>query len=168
MRSNFRQVLTPKHIMNTLLRWRKEGTKLPSIRTNLSDIFDVENFFNDPLSTFMDGKGFTMVPATNIRETETEFVVEMAAPGMKKKDFHVGIENGVLEVRVEKEEEAKEEKPNFTRREYNYNAFYRAFNLPETVSSEKIKAEYQEGLLKIHLPKVPMATQKLIKEISVM
>ena len=154
--------------MNTLLRWRKEGTKLPYVRTNLNDIFDVDNFFNDPLASLWDGKGFTMVPATNILESDKEFIVEMAAPGMTKKDFHVGIENGLLEIKVEKELEEKEEKFNFTRSEYNFNAFYRAFNLPETVATDKIKAEYQEGILKVHIPKVPTATQKLIKEISVM
>ncbi len=154
--------------MNTLLRWRKEGTKFPAIRTNLFDVFNVENFFNDSLSSVFDGRGFTMVPATNIRETENEYLVEMAAPGMKKKDFKVDIENGVLEIQVEKEEETKEEKATFTRREYNFSTFYRAFNLPETVNPEKIKAEYLEGVLKVHIPKVPTATQKLIKEISVM
>jgi HSP20 family protein len=153
--------------MNSLLRWRKEGTRFPTIRTNLSDFFDVENFFNDPFSSLWDGKGFTMVPATNIRETDKEFLIELAAPGMKKKDFHVGMVNGMLEIKVEKEEETKEEQTTFTRREYNFNTFCRAFTLPENVTPDKIKAEYMDGVLKVHLPKVPVATQKLIKEISV-
>lgn len=148
----------------------RSGELMPSWRSNLSELFDFDRFFLDqPFSNFpaMDTLRVSRIPATNIRESENEFILELAAPGMKKKDFHVDIDNGMLEIKVEKEEEIKKEEPRFTRREYNYNAFYRSFTLPETVDGEKIKAEYEEGVLKIHLPKLPDAKKRPVKEITV-
>lgn len=153
----------------SLLRRNRNGGLIPSLQSELSELFDTDNFFRRPLweSSLWDGKGLTKVPAANIHETDNEFVIELAAPGMNKKDFEVDIDNNVLEIKVEKEERSKEDKPQYTRREYDYTAFYRAFNLPETVQSEKIKAEYKDGLLKIVLPKVAEAKKKPVKEIAV-
>ena len=148
----------------------KSGELLPSLRSDLSELFDFDRFFMDqPFSNFlsMDTRRVARIPATNTRESDDEFILELAAPGMKKKDFHVDIDNGMLEIKVEKEEEFKTEEPKFTRREYNYNAFYRSFTLPETVDGEKINAEYEEGILKIHLPKLPGAKKRPVKEITV-
>ncbi len=139
------------------------------MRSEFSELFDFDRFFDQPLMNFpyAETGRFSRMPATNIKELDDEFIVELAAPGLKKKDFHVDIDNGMLEIKVEKEEESKEEKELFTRREYSYNAFYRAFNLPETVDGNKIKAEYEEGILKVHLPKTPDAKKKPVKEIAV-
>ena len=147
----------------------RRGGLLPTLKSDFSELFDFDRFFDQPIMNFpfTEAARFSRIPATNIVETDSEFTVELAAPGMKKKDFHVDIDNGMLEIKVEKEEETKKEEAKFTRREYNYNAFYRAFNLPETVDGDKIKAEYEEGILKVHLPKTPEAKKKPIKEIAV-
>jgi len=146
---------------------RREGF-LPSLRSDLQEFFDVDRFFNEPSFDlpFWDGRRYAMVPATNIFENKDEFVVEVAAPGLAKKDFHLDIDNNVLEIKVEKEKETKEEKKDYTRKEYDYSGFVRFFTLPETVKTEKIKAEYENGILMVHLPKVP-EVKKAVKEIPV-
>ncbi|NJW51660.1 Hsp20/alpha crystallin family protein [Salinimicrobium oceani] len=97
----------------------------------------------------------TSVPAVNISETDDEFSLEVAAPGKTKKDFNLELDNGVLTISSEdkREEEKKDSNGRFTRREFSYSSFKRAFSLPESVDSEKISAEYKEGVLKIKLPK---------------
>ena len=88
--------------------------------------------------------------AVNIKENDKEFIVELAAPGMNKKDFHIDIDNKMLEIKVEREEEKVEKETDYTRKEYDYSSFYRAFDLPENVKEDKIKAEYNNGILKVH------------------
>jgi len=92
-------------------------------------------------------------PAVNIRENERDFEVEIAVPGKKKEDFNIEVDNNVLTVSLEykKEEEVKED--NYTRREFSFNSFKRAFTLPETVNEEKINASYTDGILRFTLPK---------------
>lgn len=97
----------------------------------------------------------TSVPAVNIAENDDAFTLELAAPGMSKKDFNLELDNGVLTISSEqkKEDEKKENGGRFTRREFSYSSFKRAFSLPETVDTEKISAKYNEGVLVIELPK---------------
>ncbi|MCC8360492.1 Hsp20/alpha crystallin family protein [Salinimicrobium sediminilitoris] len=97
----------------------------------------------------------TSVPAVNISEDDDAFHLELAAPGMTKKDFNLELDNGVLTIssEVRKEDEKKENGGRFTRREFSYSSFKRAFSLPETADPEKISAQYKEGVLKIELPK---------------
>lgn len=149
---------------------KKAGTNkwIPTLRNNLSDVFDLDHLFDKSLiDTLGNGKHFSRIPATNILEKDKEYIVEVAAPGMKKEDFHVNLDNQLLEIKVEKEEESKEENENYTRKEYDYTSFYRSFDIPESIKSEKIKAEYLNGVLKIHLPKVMNGKKKSVKEIIV-
>lgn len=97
----------------------------------------------------------TSVPAVNVSEDDDNFTLEVAAPGMTKKDFNLELDNGVLTISSEqkKEDEKKDSNGRFTRREFSYSSFKRAFSLPETVDPEKISANYKEGVLKINLPK---------------
>lgn len=97
----------------------------------------------------------TSVPAVNISENDDAFTLEVAAPGKTKKDFNLELDNGVLTISSEekKENETRENGGRFTRREFSYSSFKRAFSLPETVDPEKISAQYNEGVLKIALPK---------------
>lgn len=109
------------------------------------------------------------VPAVNIKETENEFEIELAAPGMKKEDFKINLDHNLLTISSEhkSENESKDEKGNYTRREFNYQSFSRAFTLPETVNADKIDASYKDGVLKIHLPKKEEAKPKPVKLIEV-
>ncbi len=154
--------------MKTLKRYGEENL-FPTFNSNLNDLFDMP-FFNSPFfdtSSMWKDRSLSRVPATNISETDKEFIVELAAPGMNKNDFHVDVDNNLLEIKVEKEEKANIEKAQYTRREYDYSAFYRSFNLPETIQADNIKAEYENGILRVHLPKAEIAKKKPIKEISI-
>jgi HSP20 family protein len=118
----------------------------------------------------LDGEAFNLakrVPSVNITENDKEFRIEMAAPGLDKKDFKVEVENGLLCISSEKEEETTEEKKNYTRREYSFNSFSRSFTLPENSLPEKINASYQNGILSIVLPKKEVSVLKTAKEIQV-
>lgn len=97
----------------------------------------------------------TSVPAVNIAENGDAFSLEVAAPGKSKGDFNLELDNGVLTISSEekKENETRENGGRFTRREFSYSSFKRAFSLPETVDPEKISAQYNDGVLKIDLPK---------------
>ena len=97
----------------------------------------------------------TSIPAVNIQETEDNFSVEVAAPGKTKEDFNIELDNDVLTISSEekKEEETTDKKGRYTRKEFSYTNFKRAFSLPETVDSEKISAVYNSGVLEITLPK---------------
>jgi len=122
------------------------------------DFFDMEDFFDnrgwvrDMLpDNFWNSK--RSEPALNIKETNDHFEIELAAPGFEKKDFEVTIENGCLNITAEKSQ-SKEEKDNkFTRREFSYNSFERALQLPENIKQEEIKAAYKDGILSFNLVK---------------
>lgn len=97
----------------------------------------------------------TSIPAVNIWENEDSFMVAVAAPGKAKEDFNIELNNEVLTISSEekKENEASENKGRFTRKEFSYSTFKRAFSLPDSVNSEKISASYNNGVLEINLPK---------------
>ena len=105
------------------------------------------------------------LPAVNIQEDDKQFTLEMAAPGMKKDDFKINLDNNLLTISKEEKEEKEEKKENYTRREFVYNSFSRSFRLPKTIEVDKIKADYKNGILKMTLPKDAKA--KLTREISV-
>ena len=97
----------------------------------------------------------TSIPAVNIMESEDSFNVEVAAPGMAKDDFNIELDNDVLTISSEekKEEESSDKNGRFTRKEFSYRSFKRAFSLPDSVDSSKISASYNNGVLEIALPK---------------
>lgn len=132
----------------------------------------LDRFFNDDLMdwNFSNFAGSNSnMPAVNVKENDNEFVIEVAAPGMNKEDFRVNIDNDRLTISSEKKEENKdEENENFTRQEFSYQSFQRSFQLPDNVvDSDKIKANYKEGILNVVLPKKEEAKPKPAKEIKI-
>ena len=107
------------------------------------------------------GKG-SSVPSVNIKETANSFEVELAAPGMEKKDFKIELDGNTLSISSEKQlEQEDKDGENYTRKEFSYQSFYRTFHLPkDVVDAEKIKAKYDNGLLKLSIPKREDAKQK--------
>lgn len=97
----------------------------------------------------------TSIPAVNIRENEDSFIVDVAAPGKSKEDFNIELDNDVLTISAEEksEKETTENNGRYTRKEFNYTTFKRAFSLPDTIDSAKISAAYNNGVLEIALPK---------------
>ncbi len=100
------------------------------------------------------------VPAANVKETETEYVLELAIPGRKKEDFNVEIDNDILTISSEVKSEENKEDDGYTRREFTFSSFKRVFSLPETISMDKINATYEDGILKFVLPKKEEALPK--------
>jgi len=110
----------------------------------------------------------TTVPAVNVKETDDEFRIEVAAPGMKKDDFKVNLEDNLLTVSSEHKEETKEEEEKYARREFSYQSFQRTFTVPENmVDGTQIDAKYHDGILQIKLPKLEHAKTKPAREIKV-
>ena len=114
----------------------------------------VDTLFNTTLADVI-GNDFTVThPSVNITDQENHFLMELAAPGLEKADFNISIENDNLVIAVEKKSEKEEtEKGKFTRREFNYSAFKRSFFLDEKINREGISASYENGVLRITLPK---------------
>ena len=104
-------------------------------------------------------------PAANILEEEKQFSIELAAPGLKKDDFKINIENHLLTISKEEKEENNEANDNFSRKEFAFNSFSRSFRLPKVILVDKIKADYKDGILRIALPKDEKI--KLTHEVSV-
>lgn len=104
------------------------------------------------------------VPAANILEEEDAFVVELAAPGLKKEDFNLAVEDDLLTISV-KLEKTKEDLA-YKRREFSSYSFSRSFRLGDVVNQDEISGTYTDGILRISLPKVPEAKQKLRREIA--
>lgn len=115
-----------------------------------------DDFFK-PWNEWFDNGGFPTrmltMPAVNVSEDPDHYTVSLAAPGLKKSDFQIDIEGNMLNISSETEErkEVKEEK--YTRQEYSYSSFSRSFNLPEDVKQDAIDAVYEDGVLKIRLPR---------------
>jgi len=128
-------------------------------------IFD--DFFKPWNTWFGNGRTIT-VPAVNVIENKDDYKISVAAPGLKKNDFNIDIEGNMLTVSCEKEESKEEKKENFSRTEYNYSSFSRSFTPPEEVIKEKIEAIYEDGILRLILPKTEQAKKAtLSKHISV-
>jgi len=139
----------------TLIRWQH--------RNPISDM--MTNFFDHDLGDFF-GKRFTD-PAANIIESVDSFQLEIAAPGLVKDDFKINLENNILTISAEIEDEKREEGKNYSRKEFYYGSFSRSFTLPKTIDLDKIKADYDNGILKVALPKKEEAKVELKKEIKI-
>ena len=107
------------------------------------------------------------LPAVNIMEGEKDFTLELAVPGQKKEDFNVELDNDVLTISMETQSEVEDKKAEYTRREFRYTSFKRAFTLPESVNQEDIKADYKDGILKFTLPKKEEALPKAKRLIEI-
>lgn len=121
----------------------------------------IDNFLNDDWVKNL-YKKVTAIPAINVIETDSEYDMEMAVPGLTKEDLNVQVDENYLNISMEKktETEHKTEKKNYLRREFSTQQFFRSFELPENVDKEKITAKVENGVLKIALPKMSHAEKK--------
>lgn len=143
---------------------KRTSNLFPEFPTFFDDFFN-RDLFDTRLNSFARGT----VPAVNVKEEDKGFHIEMAAPGLKKEDFKIELENDVLKISAEfNEENNTEEQGQYSRREFRYASFSRSFRLPEnTVDSEKINASYQDGILMIEVPKREEAQPKPARLISI-
>jgi len=121
----------------------------------------VSRFFDDDWNALFDwtnrnfSKTATTLPSVNVKENDNEYILEMAAPGMKRDDFQIKVNNNILTIKSEiKSEHEEEDKDAFTRKEFSYQSFQRSFNLSDdVVDDDNIKAAYEDGILCVTLPK---------------
>ncbi|MGZ3862192.1 MAG: Hsp20/alpha crystallin family protein [Bacteroidia bacterium] len=144
-----------------MTRLKENGTNLfPA----LSDFFETDKWLS-PDKFF---KGFhASLPAANVSETDKSYKIELAIPGFKKEEVKVNLENEILTIEAENKTEKEEKDEKFTRKEFSYGSFSRSFQLPKAANSDKIEAKYENGLLKLQIPKKEEAINKEKKEIKV-
>ena len=120
--------------------------------------FDIDNgFLGRTLS----------VPAVNVIENKDHYCVSIAAPGLKKQDFKIDIEGNMLTISCEKEDHREEKDARYTRKEYNYSSFSRSFTIPDEVRKEKIEAKYEDGILKLTMPRMHAVKPEAVQQIEV-
>ena len=117
----------------------------------------VDEFFNRGIGELVGYDHAFSVPSVNVVENPQNFLLEVAAPGLEKSDFKVSVENGSLNISAKKEKKEEVHDGKYTRREFNYTSFSRSFNLPEGVKPEEVQAVYENGVLKVTLPKKEVA-----------
>src|ERR1700749_4756882 len=130
----------------TLVKFNNKANN--TLMPGFNDVFD--SIFND---TFFSDRMVTRVPAVNISESENNYHVELAAPGLKKEDFKLNLERNQLSIAVEQSSEQQDAQKNYSKREYSYSSFVRSFTLPETADHANIEAAYTDGILRIDIAK---------------
>jgi HSP20 family protein len=148
--------LVKNHNKSSIQRWNN-----PFDRLFRNDFMDLWN--QDVTET---------IPSINITEEKNNYVVEMAAPGLKKEDFNIDVDKDLITISCEKEtettsEDGKDKNGNYTRREYNYSSFSRSFTLPENADGQKIKAKYVDGILKLEIAKNEESNKSRTQKIKV-
>ncbi len=122
---------------------------------NVSSWFD--DIFNEPVL------GHATVPAVDVKETDSEYLMEVELPGLSEKDVDVKLDNNLLTVSSRKDEKKEEKKNGYLIRERRETSFARSFVLPEGIDREKISAEFKNGVLNLSFPKSPTAKPKMIE-----
>ena len=145
-----------------------ETKALTRLSERMPSVFD--DFFK-PWNEWFGNEGFwgrvLNVPAVNISEQKDEYMVSLAAPGMNKADFKIDVDGNLLTISSQKEESKEEADKKFTRKEYSYSSFSRSFTLPDEINTEKIEAKYEDGILKVSLPRKQGAMKPAAKYIAV-
>lgn len=134
---------------------------------NLERSLGFPSFFSDTLERIFSEETISWMPAANIKERAEDFRIDLAVPGMDKKDFNVEVDNTVLTVSGERKEEKMEENEKVSRREFHYGSFRRSFNLPDSANIEKISASYNDGVLSLTIAKREESKLKPKKQISI-
>jgi HSP20 family protein len=139
---------------------------LPTITRRSFRPFYLSNFFDDNFSPVFQNPN-SSVPAVNIREDEKNYSLELAVPGMEKKDLKIDINEDVLTVSSESKNEKEEERDGYKRKEFSYSSFARTFYIPENVNRDKIEASYKDGILTVSLPKQEVDKSKIARQINI-
>lgn len=137
---------------------KRNGNAFPTVPALFDDLFSRE-LFN--WGTGNHSATGTTIPSVNIRETADSYEVEMAAPGMEKQDFKITLTGNLLTISSAKEKNTESQGETYTRREFSYQAFQRSFELPKhVVDDQNINARYENGILRLTIPKKEEAKQK--------
>lgn len=139
---------------------------LPTFTRRSFSPFYMPNFFDDDFLPVLSNRTSSM-PAVNIREDEKSYFLELAVPGIDKKDLKIEINKDVLTISSESKNETEENKDGYRKKEFSYSSFCRSFYIPENADREKIEANYKEGILSVALPKQEEEKNKITREIKI-
>lgn len=126
----------------------------------------LSGLFDDDFFPVMNSRNGSM-PAVNIKESEKTYTLELAVPGMDKKDLKIDINEDVIVISSESKTENEEEKDGYKRKEFSYSSFCRSFYIPENVNKEKIGASYKDGILTVELPKQEEEKSKISRQVKI-
>lgn len=136
---------------------KKKHLSIVPFTSVVSDLFYNQNLLNDEFFSK------DSLPSVNISDTGDGYVMELAVPGMNKDDFKVKVDNGILSISAETKGQKEEKEKNYTRHEFSYSSFLRAFTMPENAKENEIKATYDNGILKIKIGKKASSQSKALK-----
>lgn len=139
---------------------KSNSNLFPSV---FSDLFEMDKFFDN----FPVWDSEAWLPATNIKEDDKSYEIELAVPGMKKEDIKLEMEGGLLTVSGENKEEKEEKKGTYLRKEYKSSSFTRSFSLPDNANEDSVASNYEDGILKIRMDKKEAAMKKGKKAIAI-
>ena len=148
------------------LKIMEDKAMLPSILRRSYRPFYMPGFFDDDFLPVLNNRSNSM-PAVNIREDEKKFNLELAVPGIDKKDLKIDIDEDLLTISSECKNETEENTDGYKRKEFSYTSFCRSFQIPENVNREKIEASYKDGILSVSLPKVNEEKNKITRQIKI-
>ncbi|HEX2969898.1 MAG TPA: Hsp20/alpha crystallin family protein [Bacteroidales bacterium] len=140
---------------------------LPSITRSTFRPFFPSLFDDDFFSSVPAGRMNTHMPAVNIREDEKNYFLELAVPGIDKKDLKIDIDEDVLTISSEHKNEVEDKQEGYTRKEFSYSSFARSFYIPENVNKDDIQANCKDGILTVSFPKQAEDKQKITKEVKI-
>jgi HSP20 family protein len=139
---------------------------LPTITRKSFRPFYMSNLFNDDFFPVLNTSASSM-PAVNIKEDEKKYTLELAVPGIDKKDLKIDINEDVLTISSESSNEKEENKDGYKRKEFSFASFCRSFYIPENVNRDSIEANYKDGILTVGLPKQEEDKSKISRQISI-
>ena len=139
---------------------------LPTITRKSFRPFYMSNLFDDDFFPVLQNRTSSM-PAVNIKEDDKKYSLELAVPGMEKKDLKIEINEDVLTISSESKNETEENRDGYKRKEFSYASFCRSFYIPENVNRDKIEANYKDGILTVGLPKQEEEKSKITRQINI-
>ena len=139
---------------------------LPTITKRNFRPFFMSNLFDDDFYPLFQNRTSSM-PAVNIKEDDKKYSLELAVPGMDKKDLKIDINEDVLTISSESKNETEENREGYKRKEFSYSSFCRSFFIPENVNRDNIEATYRDGILTVALPKQEEEKSKITRQISI-
>jgi len=139
---------------------------LPTITKRTFSPFYMSNLFDDDFFPVLSNRNSSM-PAVNIREDEQNYSLELAVPGIDKKDLKIDINEDVLTISSETKNVNEEEKDGYKRKEFSFSSFCRSFYIPENVNRDNIGASYKDGILTVELPKQEEEKTKITRQVKI-
>jgi HSP20 family protein len=139
---------------------------LPTITRRSFRPFYMPNVVDEDFFNLFQNRS-SSVPAVNIREDEKNYTLDLAVPGIDKKDLKIDVNEDVITISAEKSNESEESKNGFKRKEFSFSSFSRSFYVPENVDRDKIDANYKDGILSINLPKQEEEKSKVSRKIEI-